>query len=109
VSAYHQPQPSSSVPVPGYHCLADRVQRLDDALRDTEKSGERPPPRALQLDGINGYGPRACDITSRTVIVRPVPAFPALPWPATIRLAKPPLDFRRHLCASTSALDPMGM
>ena len=57
MSAYHQPQPSSSVPVPGYHCLADRVQRLEDALRDTEKSGELPPPRALQLDGINGYCP----------------------------------------------------
>lgn len=52
---------------------------------------------------------QVCGLTSRMVIVRPVPAFPALPWPATIRLAKPPLDFRRHRCASTLALDPRGM
>lgn len=58
VSANHQPKPPSGVPVPGYYCLADRVQRLDDALRDPDKKWDTAAAQALQLDGGNGYGPR---------------------------------------------------
>lgn len=58
VSANHQPKPPSGVPVPGYYCLADRVQRLDDALRDSGKKWDTAAAQALQLDSGNGYGPR---------------------------------------------------
>ncbi|MBI2749695.1 MAG: penicillin acylase family protein [Burkholderiales bacterium] len=58
VSANHQPQPASGVPVPGYYCLADRAQRLDDTLRDPERKWDTTAAQALQLDSGNGYGPR---------------------------------------------------
>jgi penicillin amidase len=58
VSANHQPQPASGVPVPGYYCLADRVQRLDGALRDPKRKWDTEAAQGLQLDGGNGYGPR---------------------------------------------------
>jgi penicillin amidase len=58
VSANHQPKPSSGVPVPGYYCLPDRVQRLDEALRDGDKKWDTAASQALQLDGGTGYGPR---------------------------------------------------
>ncbi len=58
VSANHQPKPSSGVPVPGYYCLPDRVQRLDGALRDPDKKWGIAAAQALQLDSGNGYGPR---------------------------------------------------
>ncbi|MES2947827.1 MAG: penicillin acylase family protein [Pseudomonadota bacterium] len=57
-SANHQPKPSSGVPVPGYYCLPDRIQRLEDALRDPEKKWDTAAAQALQLDSGNGYGPR---------------------------------------------------
>lgn len=58
VSANHQPQPASGVPVPGYYCLADRAQRLDSAFRDPGRKWDIAASQALQLDGGNGYGPR---------------------------------------------------
>ncbi|MES2581191.1 MAG: penicillin acylase family protein [Pseudomonadota bacterium] len=58
VSANHQPKPSSGVPVPGYYTLPDRVQRLDDALRDPDKKWDTAAAQALQLNGGTGYGPR---------------------------------------------------
>ncbi len=58
VSANHQPQPKSGVPVPGYYNLADRAQRLDQALRKPERSWDTAAAQALQLDSGNGYGPR---------------------------------------------------
>lgn len=58
VSANHQPQPASGVPVPGYYCLADRAQRLDSVLRDPERKWDVAASQALQLDSGNGYGPR---------------------------------------------------
>lgn len=58
VSANNQPKPRSGVPVPGYYCLADRVQRLDAALRDPDRKWDTAAAQALQLDSGNGYGPR---------------------------------------------------
>ncbi|MEO7105307.1 MAG: penicillin acylase family protein [Rhodoferax sp.] len=58
VSANNQPKPNSGVPVPGYYCLPDRVQRLDSALRDPAKKWDTAAAQALQLDSGNGYGPR---------------------------------------------------
>lgn len=58
VSANNQPKPASGVPVPGYYCLPDRVQRLDGALRDPDKKWDTAAAQALQLDSGNGYGPR---------------------------------------------------
>ncbi|MEI8157772.1 MAG: penicillin acylase family protein [Burkholderiales bacterium] len=58
VSANHQPQPASGVPVPGYYNLPDRVQRLDAALRDPDRKWDTAAAQNLQLDSGNGYGPR---------------------------------------------------
>jgi penicillin amidase len=58
VSANHQPQPASGVPVPGYYCLADRAQRIDAAFRDPDRKWDTAASQSLQLDGGNGYGPR---------------------------------------------------
>jgi penicillin amidase len=58
VSANNQPKPSSGVPVPGYYCLADRVQRLDGALRVPNRKWDIAASQALQLDGGSRYGPR---------------------------------------------------
>ena len=58
VSANHQPKPPSGVPVPGYYCLPDRAQRLDEVLRDSDKKWDIAAAQALQLNSGNGYGPR---------------------------------------------------
>jgi penicillin amidase len=58
VSANHQPQPKSGVPVPGYYNLADRAQRLDRTLSDPERQWTIADAQALQLDSGSGYGPR---------------------------------------------------
>jgi penicillin amidase len=58
VSANHQPQPSSGVPVPGYYLLPDRVQRLDASLKDPARKWDVETTKAMQLDSGNGYGPR---------------------------------------------------
>jgi penicillin amidase len=58
VSANHQPKPNSGVPVPGYYALPDRVQRLDTRLRDDNIRWDIKTHQTLQLDTLNGYGPR---------------------------------------------------
>lgn len=58
VSANHQPKPNSGVPVAGYYALPDRVQRLDQILRDDAIKWDVKSSQSLQLDTLNGYGPR---------------------------------------------------
>jgi penicillin amidase len=58
VSANHQPKPNSGVPVPGYYNLYDRVQRLDERLRDESIKWDVTNSQSVQLDSQNGYGPR---------------------------------------------------
>jgi penicillin amidase len=59
VSANHQATPrSGSEPVPGYYCLPDRVQRLDQRLRDASVKWDSKANQSLQLDTQNGYAPR---------------------------------------------------
>ena len=61
VSANHQPQPSSGVPVPGYYNLADRARQLDQALAEPNKKWDVSAAQALQLDVGNGYARRILD------------------------------------------------
>ncbi|MFZ4479175.1 MAG: penicillin acylase family protein [Rhodoferax sp.] len=59
VSANHQATPrNGSEPVPGYYCLPDRVQRLDERLRDGTVKWDSKASQSLQLDTQNSYGPR---------------------------------------------------
>jgi penicillin amidase len=58
VSANHQPQPSSGVPVPGYYNLPDRVRQLDQALSDPRRRWDISATQSLQLDVGNGYAKR---------------------------------------------------
>lgn len=58
VSANHQPQPPSGVPVPGYYNLPDRARQLDQALADPRKKWDVSAAQALQLDVGNGYARR---------------------------------------------------
>lgn len=58
VSANHQPVPASGVPVPGYYQLADRVQRLDQMLRQPDVSWNLQNSQTVQLDDRTNYGPR---------------------------------------------------
>ncbi len=58
VSANHQPKPASGVPVSGYYALPDRVQRLDDRLRDPAIRWDVKNSQSVQLDTMNGYGPQ---------------------------------------------------
>lgn len=58
VSANHQPKPKNGVSVPGYYALPDRVQRLDERLRDPAIKWDIKASQSLQLDTRNGYGPR---------------------------------------------------
>jgi penicillin amidase len=58
VSANHQPAPASGVPVPGYYHLPDRVQRLDQLLRQAEVKWDLQNSQAVQLDVQTAYGPR---------------------------------------------------
>ncbi|WP_294768147.1 penicillin acylase family protein [uncultured Rhodoferax sp.] len=58
MSANHQPQPKSGVPVPGYYNLADRGQRLDAVLSKPNVRWDSAAAQALQLDNSNGYAPR---------------------------------------------------
>jgi penicillin amidase len=46
------------VPVPGYYNLYDRVQRLDERLRDESIKWDVTNSQSVQLDSQNGYGPR---------------------------------------------------
>jgi len=58
LSANHQPQPASGVPVPGYYNLPDRAQRLDALLSAPDTRWNSAEARKLQLDVTNNYGPR---------------------------------------------------
>jgi len=58
MSANHQPQPKSGVPVPGYYNLPDRAQRLDALLKTPDVKWNSAEARKLQLDVTNNYGPR---------------------------------------------------
>lgn len=58
VSANHQPKPKSGVPVPGYYNLPDRVQRLDERLRDESLKWDLKSSQSMQLDTQTGYGQR---------------------------------------------------
>jgi penicillin amidase len=59
VSANHQatPRPGSE-PVPGYYCVPDRVQRLDQRLSDARVKWDIKASQSLQLDTQNGYASR---------------------------------------------------
>ncbi len=58
VTANQQPPPGSGVPVPGYYCLFDRAQELDDYLRAPGVKWDTKRSQALQLDVHNGYAQR---------------------------------------------------
>jgi penicillin amidase len=58
MSANHQPQPPSGVPVPGYYNLPDRARRLDAVLSNPKTLWDSKAAQALQLDTSNGYGRR---------------------------------------------------
>lgn len=58
VSANHQPQPASGVPVPGYYNLPDRARRIDDVLKDPKRKWNIAGAQELQLDVSNGYSTR---------------------------------------------------
>ncbi len=58
MSANHQPQPKSGVPVPGYYNLPDRAQRLDALLKTPDVKWNSAEARKLQLEVANNYGPR---------------------------------------------------
>lgn len=58
VSANHQPQPASGVPVPGYYNAPERAQRLNDALQNPDIKWDVASAQSLQLDIGSTYGPR---------------------------------------------------
>ena len=58
VSANHQPQPSSGVPVPGYYNLPDRARRLDAVLSAPKQKWDMANTQTLQLDVTTGYSQR---------------------------------------------------
>ncbi len=58
VSANDRPKSKGVRPVPGYYAPPDRVQRLDERLRDASLRADIKSAQALQLDTRNGYGPR---------------------------------------------------
>jgi penicillin amidase len=58
VSANHEPKAGNGVPVPGYYCVPDRVQRLDDRLRDGSVKWDVKASQALQLDVQTSYSQR---------------------------------------------------
>lgn len=55
VSANHQPQPSSGVPVPGYYNLPDRAQRLNAVLGNPQRRWDSAAAQSLQLDVTTDY------------------------------------------------------
>lgn len=72
VSANHQPAPSSGLPVPGYYNLYERAQRLDQLLREPERTWDLGASQALQLDAQTRYGPRVLApllLELRTVVI----------------------------------------
>ncbi|MEI6732929.1 MAG: penicillin acylase family protein [Comamonadaceae bacterium] len=55
VSANHEPKTANGVPVPGYYCVPERAQRLDERLRDGTVKWNNKASQALQLDTQTGY------------------------------------------------------
>ena len=58
VSANHEPKSANGVPVPGYYCVPDRAQRLDERLRDGTVKWDNKASQALQLDTQTSYSQR---------------------------------------------------
>ncbi len=58
VSANHEPKSANGVPVPGYYCVPERAQRLDERLRDGSVKWDNKASQALQLDTKTSYSQR---------------------------------------------------
>ena len=58
VSANHEPKSANGVPVPGYYCVPERAQRLDERLRDGTVKWDNKASQALQLDTQTSYSQR---------------------------------------------------
>jgi penicillin amidase len=58
MSANHQPLAINGVPVPGYYCIWDRAQELEDALSVPGVKWDTARSQALQLDVHSGYSAR---------------------------------------------------
>ncbi len=58
VSANHQPDPASGVPVSGYYNLPDRARRLDALLDNPRVKWDVAASKAVQRDVSNGYSQR---------------------------------------------------
>ena len=58
MSANHQPLAVNGVAVPGYYCLWDRAQELEDALSLPGVKWDTARSQALQLDAHSGYSAR---------------------------------------------------
>ena len=58
VSANHEPKSINGVPVPGYYCVPERVQRLDEFLRRPGLKWDSKASQALQLDVKTDYAAR---------------------------------------------------
>lgn len=58
VSANHEPKAGNGVPVPGYYCVPERAQRLDERLRDGSVKWDVKASQALQLDVQTSYSQR---------------------------------------------------
>lgn len=58
VSANHEPKSGNGVPVPGYYCVPERAQRLDERLRDGSVKWDVKASQALQLDVQTSYSQR---------------------------------------------------
>lgn len=74
LSANHQPQATSGLPVPGYYNLPARAQRLDELLRDAQVRWDLSNSQALQLDHRTAHGPRVLRpvlAELRTVVIDP--------------------------------------
>ena len=58
VSANHEPKSPNGIPVPGYYCVPERVQRLDERLRQPGVKWDSKASQALQLDVKTDYAAR---------------------------------------------------
>ena len=58
VSANNEPKSINGVPVPGYYCVPERVQRLDEFLRRPGVKWDSKASQALQLDVKTDYAAR---------------------------------------------------
>ncbi len=58
VSANHEPRSPNGVAIPGYYCVPERVQRLDERLRQPGVKWDSKASQALQLDVKTDYAAR---------------------------------------------------